>query len=211
MKFLWQSGLILVSFGFVFLWELSPLADFTIQILALFVAIFLGISLRNRRMDPTALMGNNGLWSIFLLNTIIMLLIFATGGLNSFLFFLIYFLGFAIAFVFEPLVVFVFMLSAICVFIPDIIRDDVYGNAIKAGSILLIGPLAYFFGREFRKEEQEEKELAKEQEKESEKADTIYDDVSKVLENERGKIDPEDAQILDDVLRQTDELRNQSE
>lgn len=63
-------------------------------------------------------MGGEGPWGIFLLNTVIFLLIFSTGSIDSGLFFLLYFLGFGIAFVFEPAVTFIFIVGTVFIFLP---------------------------------------------------------------------------------------------
>jgi len=99
-------------------------------------------------------MGGEGPWGIFILNTVIFLLIFATGSLNSPLFFLLYFLGFGIAFVFEPAMTFVFALGAILIFIPDALKADTLVNLLKIGSLILISPLAFFFGLQYRANDQ---------------------------------------------------------
>ena len=100
MKFLLQILVLALSFVLVFLWENSPFSDFTIQTLAVLVIIYLVVSARKRGKGFLTL-GGEGPWGIFILNSIILLLIFSTGSINSTLFFLLYFLGFGIAFVFS--------------------------------------------------------------------------------------------------------------
>lgn len=146
MRFLKQSALIILSFVFVFIWQQTSLSQYTIQILGLFIFLFLLLSAFRKKSG----------WSFFFLTSIVLLMIFATGALNSNLFFLLYFLSFGIAFVFEPVTVFIFLLGTLLIFLPAALKDDIMGNFIKLGSLVLISPLAFFFGREFRREEKQE-------------------------------------------------------
>lgn len=154
MKFLQQSSLLTLSFLFVFLWQQASLSQFTIQILGLFIFLFLVLSAFRKKSG----------WSFFFLTSIVLLMIFATGALNSNFFFLLYFLCFGIAFVFEPVTVFIFLIGTILLFLPGAPRDDIMGNFIKLGSLVLISPLAFFFGREFRREEKQEQIISDMQE-----------------------------------------------
>lgn len=126
------------------------------------------------------------------------------------LFFLLYFLGFSIAFVFEPGVVFTFMLGAVLVFLPDALKNDLMGNFVKVGSLVLICPLAFFFGREYRREEKQEKQIETLKEKSVKAADRITDDVDDILEEEKDTLKEEDVEKLDDILEETEEIRNET-
>lgn len=210
-----QSGILVLSFLVSFLWQFTPFAAYTVQTLAFLAVLFILINLRRRRKHPSAengfqpgsLIGDNPYWSVFLLNTLVFLLIFATGGINSSLFFLIYFVGFGIAFVFEPLVVFVYLIGTILVLLPVILQDDVVGNVLKSASILLIGPLAYFFGREYRKEEEEDEAIQALQEETHQRASEIEKSVVEVLEAEKDVLSPENVKKLKEALKESDELR----
>ncbi|MBI1982387.1 MAG: hypothetical protein HYS68_02285 [Candidatus Levybacteria bacterium] len=117
MLFLRQSLLLLLSFVFVFVWQKTPLSDYTIQALGFLIFLFLLLSARRKEFNLANVISKRDFLSIFTLNTLILLFIFSTGGLSSPLFFLLYFLGFGIAFVFEPATVFIFILGAILVFL----------------------------------------------------------------------------------------------
>jgi hypothetical protein len=155
-------------------------------------------------------MGGEGPWGIFILNTIILLLIFSTGSLNSLVFFLLYFLGFGIAFVFEPAITFVFVLGVILVFMPDILKTDLIISLSRVGSLLLISPLAYFFGKEYRKTDKQETKLEALEERTEDAADTISEDVAGVLKDEKANLKSEDVDKLNEVLEETEDLRAES-
>lgn len=197
MKILRQSLVIAGSFAIVFIWQNSFLSDYTIQALGFF--IFLYIISSTRKKGTNAL---NGAWGIFALNTTIFLLIFATGEFTSTLFFLLYFLVFGIAFVFEPATVFVFVLGTALIFLPDIFKDDVSSNLIRVGSLALISPLAYFFGKEFRQREKEEEET-------DQASGIITKDVQDIIKKNSRSLKPDEIEKLDDILEETEKLREE--
>src|SRR3990167_7068610 len=79
------------------------------------ICFYLIVSFRKKGSKGFAPRGES--WTIFILNTVVLLLIISTGGFTSTLFFLLYFLVFGIAFVFEPPTVFVFVVGAIIFFV----------------------------------------------------------------------------------------------
>lgn len=208
MTFFKQSLLLVLSFAFVYFWQKTPLADYTIQVLGFLVFLFLITSARRKNFDLSASLGEGSL-SIFILNTIILLLIYSTGVFNSTLFFLLYFLGFGIAFVFEPAIVFVFTAGVWLVFLEQAFKEDVARNFILLGSLLLIAPLAYFFGKSYRKSEKDEASLAALKERSKESADSIAQDVEEVLTEEKDKLKEEDVEKLNDILEETEALREE--
>lgn len=209
-RFLWQSFILVLSFVFILSWELSPAADYTVALLGLFVFILLIIMMRKKGFNPFESIGQNS-WSVFFLNALVFLLVFSTGGLsNSPLFFLLYFLGFSISFIFEPATVFVYIVGAIAVLMPDILRGDVFGNAIKASSLLLIGPLPFLFGLGMKKEEEEAVELESLEEETHEKAATIEKEIVEVLEEEKGKLSEKAEGKLKKALKESETLREET-
>lgn len=209
MKLVLQALVLILSFVIVFIWGQTPLSDYTVQILAFLVVLYLIVSARKKGKGFLT-MGGEGPWGIFILNTIILLLIFATGSISSSLFFLLYFLGFGIAFVFEPPAIFVFIVGAVLVFLPDALKGDTFGNFIKVGSLLLISPLAYFFGREYRKSDKQEDDIQALDERTKEAADTISEDIEEVVKNEKQNLKQEDMEKLNEILEETDDLRQES-
>lgn len=200
MLFLRQSLLLLVSFVFVFVWQKTPLSDYTIQALGFLIFLFLLLSARRKEFNLANVISKRDFLSIFTLNTLILLFIFSTGGLSSPLFFLLYFLGFGIAFVFEPTTVFIFILGAILVFLAEALTGDIMGNFLRLGSLGLISPLAFFFGREYRKGEKQTEQIEK-------TSQAIKKDVAGVLENEKQAIKSEDVEKLNDILEETEKLK----
>lgn len=205
MKILEQSLTLIISFIVIFLWEATPLATYTTPLLGLLIASYLIVSARKKGKGFLTLGG--GPFGIFVLNTLIFLIIFSTDSLNSPLFPLIYFLGFGIAFVFEPVMTFLFLMGAILVFVPDGLKGDVTANALKLASLILISPLAYFFGKEYRKTDKDEAELESLKERSKEAADTISEDIEEVIKDEKSELKDKDMEKLNEVLEETEDLR----
>lgn len=149
-------------------------------------------------------------WNIFILNTIILLLIFSTGGFQSSLFFLLYFLCFGIAFVLMPETVFVFALCVIAIFFQEAMQGEVIANLIRLGSLAIISPLGYFFGKEFKERFKMQTELDTLKETSKSVADEVTADVDEVLHNEKEKLDQDDVDKLDHILEETEELRRET-
>ena len=209
MKLLWQSLTLVFSFIIVFVWQNSPLKDFTVQMLGLLIALYLIISAKGRGKAFLTL-GGGGYYGIFILNTLIFLLIFATGGLNSNLFFVLYFLAFGIAFIFDPLTVLVFIVGTVLIFFPETRALDLTQSLLKLGSLVLISPLAYFFGREYRKRDTQDEKINAIKERTADAADNISEDVEEVLEDEKTNLRQKDVEKLNEVLEETEDLREES-
>jgi hypothetical protein len=209
MTFFLHSFILVLSFLCIFLWQDTPLSNYTAPILGVLIACYLVISLHKGGKEFLTFGGENP-FGIFVLNTLIFIIIFSTGSINSILFFLLYFLAFGIAFVFEPSVTFIFVLGAILIFIPDMLKSDLTANLLKVGSLLLISPLAYFFGKEYRRSDNEEAEIEALDERTKEAADTISADVAEVLKDEKANLKGEDLEKLNEVLEETEDLRQES-
>ncbi len=208
MKLLEHCLVLLTSFILVFAWQQTPLSAINVQLLAIFIVLYLFISLRNRGKGFLTMGGNP--FGIFLLSSIILLVIFSTGNISSSVFFLLYFLSFGIAFVFEPASVFIFILGAFLVFVPSLSQGDFTVNLLKLLSLVLIGPLAYFFGKEYRLRDQEEEKIEELEERTQEAADTIAKDIDRVIKEEKQNLRPEDMEKLNEVLEETEDLRRES-
>lgn len=209
MKLAVQCATLLASFAIVYVWQNSPLGTYTVQLLGLFIAMYLVLGLRKKGKGFLTL-GAGGTLGIFFLNTIVLLLIFSTGGLNSTLFFILYFLAFGIAFVFDPLCVFVFIVGAILIFVPEFKQaGDLTANILKVGSIALISPLAFFFGKEYQNSDKKDEKVNAIEERSREAADTIASDVDDIIEDEKGLLKQEDLDKLNEILEEAQDLREE--
>lgn len=150
LKAIIQSLLLIFSFLFAFIWQHSPLSAYTIPTLGFFVLLYLIVAgfLSYRKKQLTLIPDSDNPFSIFVLVTTVILLVIANGGLNSNFFYLLYFLAFGVSVVFNPRVVFVYMLATIAFFTPDALTNDSLSRFTQLGLLFVITPLAYFFGKE---------------------------------------------------------------
>lgn len=212
MKTIQQAGLLLLSFLFIFAWQNTLLSQYTVQVLGALIFCYLLLSMlkkddaHKKSFNPIDL-ASQGYWGIMILNTIIVLFVIATGGFNSMLFFLLFFLAFAIAFAFEPIIVFVFVLGTVALFLPDALQSDEIRNVIMLASLVFLSPLAYFFGKEQRKEQEESKALEAIQEDTTQAADAIIQDVNAVLNEAKGSLPLRESEQLHNALKNASELK----
>lgn len=208
MKFVFQSLTLLASFVLIFAWEQTGLSDFTVQALAGLIVVYILITFIRRKRHPHEAFG--GPLDIFILNTAIFLLIYLTNDIISPLFFLLYFLGFGITFIFEPATVFVFAVCTVVIFLPEAMKNTSLESFIKLGSLLLISPLAFFFGQEYKDQDKEVAKREALQERSKEAADTIAHDVKEVIVSEDKNLKPKDVEKLNDILEETEDLREET-
>jgi len=88
-------------------------------------------------------------------------------------------------------------------------KGEIGANLIRLGSLILLSPLAFFFGREFRERFRKDKEMETVREENTESANRISADVSDLLTRDQNKLDSKDVAELDEILQETDKLRKQ--
>ena len=115
-------------------------SPYSLQLMAVLMIIFL----LNYKLTKNKLFNNNINLTIF--STAVLILVSETGGLNSPLFFLIYFLLFGVAFLSSPSIVLALTLIIILFFSPSLKSINA---VIQLASLLLITPLAIVFGKQY--------------------------------------------------------------
>ena len=131
---------LLLGLLFLFIWIHSPLASYNLQLVAILVVIFL----INKKIGQNQSFANP--IHLIAFSAIILLLIAETGDLNSSLFFLIYFLLFGVALLSSTPIILSLTLGIIAFFASPLNSNRA---AIQLSSLLLITPLAIFFGRQY--------------------------------------------------------------
>lgn len=161
MKLFLQSLTLIFASLAVFSIVSTPLFSYIPAILVLLciIGIVYGLYRRHRHKGEEIFPGSDK--EIFVITVFVLLMIFLTGGIKSPIFFLAYFLLFGITFIFEPFAIFVFMVCIAALFLPESLQDDVVGNLVKLGSLLILAPIAFFFSLEYKKREK----LSQEKEK----------------------------------------------
>ncbi len=207
MKFLYHSILLIIAFAVIFGWSQTILTNYTIQFLAfLIVTYFVSSFIRRKRKKDSPQFGADS--DIILLTIAIFLTITITGDIYSPLFFLLYFLGFGITFIFQPATVIIFVLGTFAVFLPEALKNGSLESFIRLSSIIIIAPLAFFFGEGYREKETAEDELEAMEERDADSAATISHDVAEVLKDQEA-LPQKDVQKLNEILEETETLREE--
>ncbi|MBU3956826.1 hypothetical protein KKI19_00895 [Patescibacteria group bacterium] len=157
-NFLLHSAFLIAAVVLVFVWTNTlGLSVYTLQLIALFVlAYFINQFYQRRKKQPFSKI--NLTLDAVVFTMVILLLIASTGGLTSPLFFLIYFLMFGLALLFEPAITFSLALAMVLFFVLQPAKEALLVEALQLLSLLLITPLAMFFGKQYlRVLENEEK------------------------------------------------------
>ncbi len=141
-----QLGLLTFVTFFSWIWANHPqLSFYTLQLIAVLIIIYLLKNLFSRNAN---LKHSRNILNSLILTTIVLVLVFSTGGLNSSFFFLLYFLLFNISFLFEPSLTMSFSFILV-VFLATHFQFS--QDLIKLASLIFAAPLALFFGQQYLK------------------------------------------------------------
>lgn len=197
-----DAALVLSSFLLVFIWQATSFSAFTVPVIGFLVFVFLLISMRNKKN-----LNFGGSGSFFFLNSVLLLLVFTTGGLESNLFFILYFLLFGAAFIMDPKSVFAYPVGILVIFWSTLFAGDVTGNLIKVGGVILLSPLAYLFGQQFKRSDKQTDEVIATKEREVSAADEITDDIEELLHQNKAELNEKEVEKLNEILEETEDLR----
>lgn len=143
-----QLSFLIIATLITWLWTTTETLNFyTLQLIAgLIILYFLkNLNKKGLKIENWKLKINQ--WTdAVILTLVILLLVFSTGGLSSPLFFLIYFLLFGLSFLFEPKLAISFSFILLIFLLPGI---DSSQEIIKLFSLILVAPLALFFGQQY--------------------------------------------------------------
>lgn len=199
MKLFYQSLVIILSAITAAAIVYTPAAPYIPVFLAFIGLLILSYALfkKKRKKGQEIFTGSNK--EIYIILVASLLIVFYTGGIKSVVFFLVYFLLFGITFTFQPSMILLFLACLVAIFLPEALQDDVFGNMIKLSSLLLLAPIAFFFGREYRKRE-------KLQEKIQEKTETIIHDAENLIST---KDKNEKLKNAEEIITEAKELQKE--
>jgi hypothetical protein len=144
-RFLFHTLFLLAAVILAFFWTNHPtLSPYTLQLVGAVVLFFFlnqFIASRNKEKRQA-----NLTIDAIIFTMVILLLVISSGSLTSPLFFLVYFLMFGLSLLFEPLIVLPLTLAIILFFALTPTKQDPSYIALQLFSLLLITPLALFFG-----------------------------------------------------------------
>ena len=135
-------------------------------------------------------------FNLFALINLVLIFILATGGISSLIFFLLYLLSFAVAFVLDPKVVFVFTIGSIVLFFPQALKTDLTRNLILLFSLFLLSPIAFFLGSDY----QQKRRIKKTMQDIKQKEKIIENEVEDVLRDNRQILNKRTAKRLSEEL-----------
>jgi len=173
-RFLAHLGFLTCAVLLTFIWTKNPsFSAYTLQLIA-FLVIFYFLNKRLARAAFDLSLGIDGL----ILSLVTLLLVSQSGGLTSPLFFLVYILLFGLAFLFDPAVIGLFTIFLVFLFWGQ--AKDL-ASLLQLIGLLLMTPLALFFGRQYLKVLEEEQKI-------------------KILKKEKRELSKEVSQQEEDAL-----------
>lgn len=205
MRPLRQSVVVFLSTALVLVWQKTEFSQFTVQAIGFLIFIYILAAARNKwRVSVGGELG------IFILNSVILLLVFQTGGISSPLFLLLFFVLFGVAIVMNPYIVFVLVLSWLILFSSFLSGGETFANLVRLGALAILSPLSYLFGKIYNKQGKVSEEVSDMKERTKDAADTISEDVEEVLEKDKDKIGTDETEKLNEILEETEDLRQES-
>lgn len=138
--------LLLLVVGVVFVWNVSAVAEFSTQAVALLLAIFISKHIIRNHLTAS----QESLVDSLVLTALVLVIVSASGGLSSPVFFLIYFLLFVLSLLLAPSIPLSLSFSLIVFFLFSTTITK-FSELLPLFSFPLITPLAVYFGREHKK------------------------------------------------------------
>lgn len=163
-RFMLHTALLILAVSGVFFWLNSPLEPFTLQLVAILVLLYFGSHwLKNKR--PKLFTRSTITLDVTILTSMILLLVTETGALASPFFFLVFFLLFGVAMLYEVEATLVLTGTLILyfLFLPTTDLAD-YAHLGQLVALIMITPLAIFTGHQYETtlaEKQAKRVLAK--------------------------------------------------
>ena len=148
-RFITHTALLVLAVFGVYLWLSSPLLPYTLQLVALLVLLYIATHWL-RAHKPKLFHKNTVTMDVTLLSAMILLLVSETGALASPLFFLLYFLLFAVAMLYEieATLVLTGVLVLFFLFTPGAFTSDL-AHLPELLALVMITPLAIFTGHQY--------------------------------------------------------------
>ncbi len=142
--------LLLLTAGFAFFWQNNPeLSQYSLQLSALLLAIFLFHNLLGRRKIPNiSFIKYQSISNSLTITLLLLLLVLDTGGLTSPLFFSLDFLLFGLSLLFNPGLGLLVGLALSLLFLLNNSLIDL-NSLTNLISLILMAPLARFFGTQY--------------------------------------------------------------
>lgn len=145
----------------------SDLSDYKLQIGAFFLAVYIAVQFLHKHKIMPGLFELKTLIDATILAFITSLLIFTTGGTQSPVFFLLYFLLFGLVFPLEPVTVFPFSATLAVLLLLISESQDMFTQILQASSLVVIAPIADLFAKTYFQNLPSQKQIKELEEDES--------------------------------------------
>jgi len=177
-KFLLHSFFLIAAVILAFFWTNNPLLSYyNLQLIAVFLLFFfINQNLARRHRAKINLTIDAVIFTM-----IILLVVISTGGLISPLFFLIYFLMFGLSLLFEPLIAVSLTIAIVLFFLFTPSSVNPQNELIQLFSLILITPVALFFGKQYLRVLRDEEKIKILEEEEKILEEQIQGEESDVL------------------------------
>ncbi len=186
----------------VFIAKNTFLINYASYLLGIFIIFFtIYISIKKRSKAGSELFTGSPL-EIFGIISIILLIILLTQSLASPLFFFLYFILFLLAFMAEPITIWIFLISVLLYFLPEATESFTNDTLIKLGSLILIAPIAFFVGREFERRQLLNRRIEA-------KTDDIIQE-AEVLKTSTDTSSQDEIEAIDEIIEEAESLKEDS-
>lgn len=189
--------------------ETTPLKEMHVPIIGFVTFCYLLFSFISRKRTPSE-NEQTSLFTTAIILFLVLSVISLTGGTHSLFFFLLYFLAFLIAFTAPPETIFVFAASTVLFYLLlEGKQTDSFSLSLHLLSVVLLSPLAYFFGKEYQEQAREKNMLAKLEAETTQVTENISDDIRQVLETDKASLSLESIEKLNDILEESQEIKEE--
>jgi hypothetical protein len=209
MQLLLQIFVLVFSFDFIFLWQNTLLKGYTTPLIIILMISYLILAARKGGKGFLNL-GGEGPLGIFILNSLIFILLFSTGAINSPLFPLLFFLSLGIACIFSPMLVFIFAIGTLLILMPELFKGDILSNVLKVSSVFFASLLAFFLEQQFLRSEENAMKVKTIKEYELSAANAISKDIKKIITNNKQPLDKANSILLNEALKEANNLRKEA-
>jgi hypothetical protein len=142
-----HSLILMVTMAASFVFAKSQLSDYQLQVSAFFFIVYFLL----KRFSPQKSIFEHKLFDGIVFTFIIVSIVNTTGGITSPLFFLTYFLIFALTLLLEPVISISSTLALIILFLLSVPEGQTFDKLIPLFSLPFLTPFALFLGQQYQK------------------------------------------------------------
>jgi hypothetical protein len=174
-----HSFILMLTMAFAFIFSRSQLSDYQLQVSAVFFIIYFLL----KRFSAKKSIFEHRLFDGVVFTFIIVSIVNTTGGITSPLFFLTYFLIFALTLLLEPIISISTTLTLIILYLLSIPEGQTFDKLIPLFSLPFLTPFALFLGQQYQKVLIQKNQIKKLRDQTTENRKNTFYFMSLVLKN----------------------------